>query len=103
MNVSILAMFALWSLRRIGLNEVAASAFAIALILTYAVLTKEGAPVWRAALMFAVYLCTRLLYRDRAMLNALGAAALILLVSDPRVLFGASFQMTFLCVALVAG
>jgi competence protein ComEC len=103
MNVSILAMFALWGLRRAGLGEVAVSAAAIVLILAYAVLTKEGSPVWRAALMFAVYLCTRLLYRDRAMLNALGLAALILLVADPRVLFGASFQMTFLCVALVAG
>jgi competence protein ComEC len=103
MNVSILAMFALWSLRRIGLGQVAASVCAIALILAYAVLTKEGAPVWRAALMFAAYLCARLLYRDRAMLNALGAAALILLIADPRVLLGASFQMTFLCVALVAG
>ena len=103
MNVSILAMFALWSLRRIGLGQVAASVCAIALILAYAVLTKEGSPVWRAALMFAAYLCARLVYRDRAMLNALGAAALILLIADPRVLFGASFQMTFLCVALVAG
>ncbi len=103
MNVSILAMFALWSLRRIGMGQVAASVGAIALILAYAVLTKEGSPVWRAALMFAAYLCARLLYRDRAMLNTLGAAALILLIADPRVLFGASFQMTFLCVALVAG
>ncbi len=103
MNVSILAMFALWSLRRLGFGQVAASACAIALILAYAVLTKEGSPVWRAALMFAAYLCARLLYRDRAMLNALGAAALTLLIADPRVLFGASFQMTFLCVALVAG
>lgn len=103
MNVSILAMFALWSLRRIGMGQVAASLSAIALILAYAVLTKEGSPVWRAALMFAVYLCARLLYRDRAMLNALGTAALILLIADPRVLFSASFQMTFLCVALVAG
>ncbi|MGH9516548.1 MAG: ComEC/Rec2 family competence protein [Terriglobales bacterium] len=103
MNVSILAMFALWSLRRIGLGQITASACAIALILAYAVLTKEGSPVWRAALMFAAYLCARLLYRDRAMLNALGAAALILLIADPRVLLGASFQMTFLCVALVAG
>jgi competence protein ComEC len=85
------------------LGEIAASACAIALILAYALLTKEGSPVWRAALMFAAYLCTRLFYRDRAMLNALGGAALILLVADPRVLFGASFQMTFLCVALVAG
>ncbi len=103
MNVSILAMFALWSLRRIGLGQAAASVCAIALILAYAVLTKEGSPVWRAALMFAAYLCARLVYRDRAMLNALGAAALILLIADPRVLLGASFQMTFLCVALVAG
>lgn len=103
MNVSILAMFALWSLRRLGCGEVAASGCAIVLILAYAVLTKEGPPVWRAALMFAAYLCTRLLYRDRAMLNTLGATALILLIADPRVLFGASFQMTFLCVALVAG
>ncbi|HXF12175.1 MAG TPA: ComEC/Rec2 family competence protein, partial [Terriglobales bacterium] len=103
MNVSILAMFALWSLRRVGLGQVAASLCAIALIVAYAVLTKEGPPVWRAALMFAAYLCTRLVYRDRAMLNALGAAALILLIADPRVLLGASFQMTFLCVALVAG
>ena len=103
MNVSILAMFALWSLRRIGLGQIPASVCAILLILGYAVLTKEGSPVWRAALMFAAYLCARLVYRDRAMLNALGAAALILLIADPRVLLGASFQMTFLCVALVAG
>lgn len=103
MNVSILAMFALWSLRRIGLGQLTASVCAIALILAYAVLTKEGSPVWRAALMFAAYLCARLVYRDRAMLNALGTAALILLIADPRVLLGASFQMTFLCVALVAG
>ena len=39
----------------------------------------------------------------RAMLNALGAAALALLIVNPQSLFGASFQMTFLCVGLVAG
>jgi ComEC/Rec2-related protein len=103
MNVSILAMFTLWILRRVGLGEVAASACAILLILAYAVLTNVGPPVLRAALMFAVYLATRLLHRDRAMLNALGAAALALLIVEPEALFGASFQMTFLCVGLVAG
>jgi competence protein ComEC len=74
MNVSILAMFGLWGLRRVGLGQSSGSVCAIALILAYAVLTKEGSPVWRAALMFAAYLCARLVYRDRAMLNALGAA-----------------------------
>jgi competence protein ComEC len=40
MNVSILAMFALWSLRKLGLGDIAASMCAIALILAYAALTN---------------------------------------------------------------
>jgi competence protein ComEC len=103
MNVSILALFTLWALRRIALGQVVASGCAIALIFGYAAVTNVGPPVWRAALMFTMYLATRLLYRDRAMLNALGTAALALLIVDPQSLFGASFQMTFLCVGLVAG
>jgi len=96
MNVSILAIVTLWVLRRTGLGEVAASASAIVLILAHAVLTNIGPPMWRAALMFAVYLATRLLYRDRVMLNALCAAALALLMVEPKALLGASFQMTFI-------
>ena len=104
MNVSVLALFTMWALRRIGLGQVVASACAIIIIIMgYAAVTNVGPPVWSAALMFAVYLATRLLYRDRAMLNALGAAGLALLIVDPQSLFGASFQMTFLCVGLVAG
>ncbi len=68
----------------------------------YAFITEVGPPVWRATLMCAIYLGTRLLYRDRAMVNALGAAALVLLIIDPRQLFTASFQMTFVCVLIVA-
>src|SRR6266550_7579312 len=58
--------------------------------------------IWRATLMLVVYLCARWLYREKSMLNAIGAAALALMVADPRVLFGASFELTFLCVWLVA-
>ena len=53
--------------------------------------------------MCAIYLGTRLLYRIGAMMNALGAAALGLLIVDPRQLLTPSFQMTFGCVLLVAG
>src|SRR5438445_13736894 len=53
-------------------------------------------------MMLVVYLCARWLYREKSMLNAIGAAALALMVADPRVLFGASFELTFLCVWLVA-
>jgi competence protein ComEC len=103
LHVGILAMSAIWFLRRLGVGDFVASALTLVLILIYAALTKEGSPVWRATLMLAVYLATRFLYRKRAVLNALGAAALALLVADPNALFGASFQMSFLCVALIAG
>ena len=102
MNVSILAFVVFWTLRRLRLGELPATLMTIACCVAYALITEVGAPVWRATLMCAVYLGTRLLYRDRAMLNALGAAALALLVLDPRQLFTASFQMTFLCVLIVA-
>ena len=102
MNVTILAFVAFWTLRRFRLGDISATVLTILFCIAYAFLTEVGAPVWRATLMCAIYLGTRLLYRDRAMVNALGAAALGLLVFDPRQLFTASFQMTFLCVLIVA-
>jgi len=102
MNVSILAFVVFWTLRRMNIADIPATALTLAFCVAYAVITEVGAPVWRATLMCAVYLLTRLLYRDRAMVNALGAAALGLLVFDPRQLFTASFEMTFFCVLIVA-
>jgi len=102
MNVSILAFVVFWTLRRLRVGDVPATLITVASCTGYAFITEVGAPVWRATLMCAVYLGTRLLYRDRAMTNALGAAALGLLVFDPRQLFTASFQMTFLCVLIVS-
>ncbi len=102
MNVSILAFVVFWTLRRLRLGEVPATLLTVSFCVAYAFTTEVGAPVWRATLMCAIYLGTRLLYRDHAMVNALGAAALGLLVFDPRQLFTASFQMTFVCVLIVA-
>jgi competence protein ComEC len=103
MNVSILAFVIFWTLRRVRLGEIPVTLVTVATCAGYAFITEVGAPVWRATLMCAVYLGTRLLYRDRAMLNAIGTAALALLLFDPQQLFTASFQMTFLCVLIVAG
>ncbi len=65
-------------------------------------LTDVGAPVWRATLMLALYLAARLLYRRKSILNTIGAAALALLIVDPLALLGASFQLSFLCVLIIA-
>jgi len=102
MNVSILAFVVFWTLRRVRLGDIPATVLTVAFCVAYALITEVGAPVWRATLMCAVYLLTRLFYRDRAMVNAVGAAALGLLVIDPRQLFTASFEMTFFCVLIVA-
>ncbi len=102
MNVSILALVAFWFLRRLRVSELVAGAITVSLMVGYALLTALGAPVWRATLMLALYLGARLLYREKSMLNAIGAAALALMIVNPQVLFGASFQLTFLCVWLVA-
>ena len=103
MNVSILAFVIFWTLRRLHIYDIPATLLTVSFCVGYALITEVGAPVWRATLMCAVYLGTRLLYRVRAMLNALGAAALALLILDPHQLFTASFQMTFVCVLIVAG
>ncbi|MGC1371576.1 MAG: ComEC/Rec2 family competence protein [Candidatus Sulfotelmatobacter sp.] len=102
MNVTILAFVVFWTLRRFCFSEIYATLLTILCCVAYAFVTQVGAPVWRATLMCAIYLATRLLYRERAMVNALGTAALAVLVFDPRQLFAASFQMTFLCVLIVA-
>lgn len=103
MNVSILAFVVFWTLRRLRMGEIPATFATVAFCVGYAFITEVGAPVWRATLMCAVYLGSRLLYRDRAMLNAIGASAIAILIFDPRQLGTASFQMTFVCVMVVAG
>ena len=92
MNVSILAFVVFETLRRVRLGEIPTTLLTITFCVSYAFITEVGAPVWRATLMCAVYLTTRLLYRDRAMVNAIGAAALALLIFDPRQLSPSAFK-----------
>ena len=102
MNLSILAFVIFWTLRQFHLDPALASVMTVATSFAYAFVTGVGPPVWRAAFMLAIYLGARFLYRERSMLNALGAAALGVLIFDPRSLFGASFQLTFLSVLIIA-
>jgi competence protein ComEC len=103
LKVAVLALVTFWLLRRIRVGDLAASAITILLTVAYALLTDVGAPVWRATLMLTLYLSARLLYRRKSILNTIGAAALCLLIVDPTALMGASFQLSFLCVLIIAG
>jgi competence protein ComEC len=101
LNLSILAFVAFWGLRRLRANEIVASIITVLLAIVYAFLTDVGAPIWRAVLMLTVFLGIRFLYRDRSILNAIGGAALGLMIVDARAVSGASFQLTFLSVLMI--
>lgn len=103
MHVGLLAALIFWLARRLMLQEWLATLLTIALTFGYALLTGFGAPVQRALFMTAIFLVARLMSRDRNVLNALGAAALGVLVWSPGALFEASFQMTFLAIVAIGG
>ena len=103
MHVGLLAGLVFWVARRFKLRDWLATLLTIALTFGYALLTGFGAPVQRALFMTAVFLLARLLSRDRNVLNALGAAAMAVLVLSPSALFEASFQMTFLAIVAIGG
>jgi len=103
MHLAIFSGLVFWLTRRIRLPRVAASLLTIALAFAYAVFTGFGQPVERAFWMVTLYLAGRMLFRERRPLNAIGVAALVMLVFDPGALADSGFQMTLLSVLAVAG
>ena len=103
MNVGLLAFAVFWLARRLRAPAWAASAVTIMLSVFYAFVAGMGAPIMRAVLMLSLYLVARLLYRDRAALNATGFAALVVLVLSPMVWFEPAFQLTFLALFAISG
>jgi competence protein ComEC len=61
----------------------------------FAVMTGCGASIIRAAIMGEITLLGVWLNREGEIYNSLGLAALILMIFDPLVIFGLSFQLTF--------
>jgi len=103
MNVAILAFAIFWLLEKLRAGDVLATAVTIAVTLVYAFVCESSSPILRATFMLAVYLATRLVYRQRSALNAIGLAALAVLALFPAAILEASFQMTFLAVLTIAG
>ncbi len=103
MHVGLLAGLVFWIALRLKLPEWLVTLLTIVLTFGFALLTGFGAPVQRALFMTVVFLLARLFSRDRNVLNALGAAALGVLVWSPGALFEASFQMTFLAIVAIGG
>ena len=67
----------------------------------YAGITGWQAPVLRSAAGMTLYGIGRCFFREGRLLNILAAVALLFVVVDPEQLFDASFQLSFLAVALI--
>jgi competence protein ComEC len=103
MNVALLALAVFWLARRLCAPEWAAALVTIALSIFYAYIAGMGVPIQRAVLMLSIYLGARLLYRERAALNATAFAALVVLAWAPKTLFEPGFQLTFLALLAISG
>jgi competence protein ComEC len=71
------------------------------IVWAYSFAVGADASVVRAALMFTFAGLATILFRQSSSLNALGSAALVLLVHSPKEIFDPSFQLTFLSVLAI--
>ena len=102
-NVFAFAIPLLWLVARLRLPVWLGNSLVAVAVAVFALLAEGGASVTRAALMFVIYLAARTLYREKAALNSIAAAALILLALDPSELWDGGFQLSFFTVLVLAG
>ncbi len=105
LHVGLIGIILHQALRPLRLRRPALVAALIALVFAYAFVTGWRPSAARAALMITVVLLGTLAQRRGALLNTLGAAALLLLAWDSHALFLPGFQLSFgvlLAIALLA-
>jgi competence protein ComEC len=100
-HVAVLAAVLLFFLRICCVPKSWAMVATIAMAWLYAGITGYQAPVLRSAAGMTLFGVGRLFYREGRLLNILAAVALLFLVVEPEQLFDASFQLSFLAVALI--
>jgi competence protein ComEC len=90
LHIGVVAFALVWLLRLALLPAPLRAVLAALAIGAYTLLVGGNVPVSRAAWMFAAYLATTLIYRQRRALNVLALAALGFLVYEPSLLSDAA-------------
>jgi len=103
LHISFLGGLVFLVVRRLTARRLLRFVLPASVVWSYSIAVGAEASVVRAALMFTFAGLATIVFRQSTSLNALGAAALILLVHSPKQIFDPSFQLTFLSVlAIVA-
>ena len=103
LHISFLGGLVFLVVRRLTARRLVQFALPAMIVWSYSIAVGAEASVVRAALMFSFTGLATIVFRRATSLNALGAAALVLMVRSPKEIFDPSFQLTFLSVlAIVA-
>ena len=100
-HVAVLAGLLVAFLRLCAVPRAAALAAGVAVAWLYSGVAGWQAPVLRSAIGMTLFGFGRIFYREGRLLNILAAVAILFLLYDPVELFDASFQLSFLAVALI--
>ncbi len=101
LHVAALAAFLLWAGRRLRLSMLFTTLLTLVVLAGYVAVVEDRPPILRAALMAAIVLCARLLFRRVELLNTAALAALIILAARPSALGDPSFQLSFLAIGTI--
>ncbi|MFZ3333706.1 MAG: ComEC/Rec2 family competence protein [Candidatus Acidiferrales bacterium] len=103
LHVGALVIFLLWIGRRLRLPVSAIGLLTVIALIAYVGIVQDRPPILRAALMAALYLCARPLFRRVDLLQTIAVAALAILIWKPSSLMDSSFQLSFLAAGVIAG
>lgn len=99
LHISILGAALFRLLRKRGVSYRIAASASMGLIALFGMMTGMGISTMRAVLMFGIYLGAACCGRAYDSMNGLAVSAICLLLQNPRCLFLAGFQFSFLAVA----
>ncbi|HEX6717243.1 MAG TPA: DNA internalization-related competence protein ComEC/Rec2 [Pyrinomonadaceae bacterium] len=101
LHISFIGGLVFLVVRRLTRRRFAQLVFPATVVWAYSIAVGADASVVRASLMFTFAGLAPILFRQSTSLNALGGAALLLLIYSPKEIFDPSFQLTFLSVLAI--
>ena len=101
LHISFIGGIVFLVVRRLTKRRLVQFALPAFVVWSYSLAVGAEASVVRAALMFTLAGLAPIVFRHATSLNALGGAALVLLIRSPKEIFDPSFQLTFLSVLAI--
>jgi competence protein ComEC len=101
LHISFIGAVVFLIVKRLTRRRLLQFVFPAVVVWSYSIAVGADASVVRAALMFTFAGLATIIFRQSSSLNALGGAALALLVHSPKEIFDPSFQLTFLSVLAI--